>query len=551
MVNNERSDSLLQAQFRAVQESSARREAQNTDQPVSQVLTALMRHGGVYSLTDVEMMAARMSPILSSMHADPKTGLTAAEHMTPKQVAAFVSTVSTTAASFFQHLVNSNNGKDLSYAIPSSLMSHIALPGKGVAYVDPTGGPESPEIPVAFTFVGQFTDHDLTMNAVNLFEVQDRDIPNNASPLIDLDSVYGPRSTLSTVNSNTLFHPDGRFRLKDHGSYHDLERDAMGNAFISDKRNDENQLILQVHLLVMRTHNTLIKGGLNLMEAYRETLFNWQSVLLTDYLPRLLDQDVYADQLVQIQQPNFGNFRYKPYLNLTDNSYIARMPHEFAIGFRMGHSQLRSKYQLQPSGQAFDLFNNALTSAGGPSVNKFADLRGSQVLTPEKVIDWPFFAGGAEKSNRIDSKVTPVVDDLPESAIPDDIKYIGNLVHRNLIRSRQVGLCAGEDLAEFYGYDRSHLPISVIEPDPAARHLYHQGADFRTPLWYWVLKEAEHTGTATTSRLGKVGSHIIGEVILGAIKWARESVLNEPGWTSKITKSREVALLDLAKFAAP
>jgi hypothetical protein len=44
-----------------------------------------------------------------------------------------------------------------------------------------------------------------------------------------------------------------------------------------------------------------------------------------------------------------------------------------------------------------------------------------------------------------------------------------------------------------------------------------------------VLKEAEHAGTATSSRLGKVGSHIIGEVILGGIKWARESVLNEPG----------------------
>ena len=552
MISNERNDSLLQAQFRAAQASIARREALHAEQPISQVLTALMRHGGVYSLTDPEVMTARMAPILRSVHGDPETGLTAAQR------AAFVSTVSTTAASYFQHLVNSSNGKDLSYAIPSSLMSHIAFPGKGV-YADPTGGPESPNLPAAFTFVGQFVDHDLTMNAVNLFEVQTGDVPDNASPLIDLDSVYGPRAMLDTVTPKQLFRPDGRFRLKDHGSYHDLERDAMGNAYISDKRNDENQMILQVHLLVMRTHNTLIEKGLSLMEAYKETLYNWQSVLLTDYLPQVLDQEVYTDQRVQIQQLDFGNFRYKPYLDLArkasgpqeDGRYIARMPHEFAIGFRFGHSQLRSKYQLQPGGQVFDLFDNALTSAGGPSVNKFADLRGSQVLPPEKVIDWPFFAGGAFKSNAIDSKVTPVVADLPESAIPDDIKYIGNLVHRNLIRSRQVGLCAGEDLAAFYGYGRDHLPISVIEPVPAARHLYHQGDDFRTPLWYYVLKEAEHAGTATSSRLGKVGSHLVGEVILGAIKWARESVLNEPGWTSMITKSRDVTLLDLAKFAAP
>ena len=133
------------------------------------------------------------------------------------------------------------------------------------------------------------------MNAVNLFEVQTGDVPDNASPLIDLDSVYGPRAMLDTVTPKQLFRPDGRFRLKDHGSYHDLERDAMGNAYISDKRNDENQMILQVHLLVMRTHNTLIEKGLSLMEAYKETLYNWQSVLLTDYLPQVLDQEVYTD----------------------------------------------------------------------------------------------------------------------------------------------------------------------------------------------------------------------------------------------------------------
>src|SRR6516165_7836176 len=126
MISNERNDSLLQAQFRAVQASIARREAQHTDQPVSQVLTTLMRHGGVYSLTDPEVMTARMAPILRSVHGDSETGLTAAQR------AALVSTVSATAASYFQHLVNSSNGKDLSYAIPSSLMSHIAFPGKGV-----------------------------------------------------------------------------------------------------------------------------------------------------------------------------------------------------------------------------------------------------------------------------------------------------------------------------------------------------------------------------------------------------------------------------------
>ena len=84
------------------------------------------------------------------------------------------------------------------------------------------------------------------------------------------------------------------------------------------------------------------------------------------------------------------------------------------------------------------------------------DLRGSQVLPEEHLIDWNFFGSEKFRGNRIDGKVTSKVFDLPESAIPDDIKFIGNLVHRNLIRSSQVGLCAGEDLAAAYeAHDRA------------------------------------------------------------------------------------------------
>ena len=544
-MTNERNDSLLQAQFRAVQASASHHDTQDDANPVSQVLTTLMRHGGVYSLTDSEMMSARMAPLMMSAKSGGSDHTVTEQQLTPKDVASFVNSVSGKAASFFQHLVTDKTGKDLSYAIPSSLMSHISFPGRGV-YEDATGGPESPEIAAAFTFIGQFIDHDLTMNAVNLFEPQTGPVQDTASPLIDLDSVYGPRKFL-TAPSSKIYNHDGSFKLEDLGGYHDLPRDKHGNAFISDKRNDENQMILQVHLLVMRVHNKLIAGGMKIEEAYRETLVNWQSVLLNDYLKTILDQDIYATLLKQIQEPKFGSFKYKPLLDLTNDKLIASMPHEFAIGFRFGHSQLKSKYVLKPGGDPIPLFNNSLTSAQGPHVNSFADMRGSQKLAPDHVIDWPFFAGPF-KSNRIDSKVTPVVADLPESAIPDDIKYIGNLAHRNLIRSRQIGLCSGEDLAAYYGYGREHLPTHVIEPDKSANHLYIQGHEFRTPLWFYLLKEAEHAGTAHSSRLGKVGSLLVGEVIFGAIKWGEHSVLNDPGWKSTITGNSVVKFLDLASF---
>ena len=545
MITNERSDSLLQAQFRAVQKAAAHHEHHDRANPVSQVLTSLMRHGGVYSLSDREMMAARMAPVMMAVKNAKGQLEVGPDQLTPKAVESFVATVSGRAAGFFQHLVTADHGRDTSYAIPSSLMSHLSLPSTGQLYKESTGGPESPEIPAAFTFVGQFVDHDLTMNAVNLFEDQTGSTENSATPLIDLDSVYGPRKFL-TSPSTDIFNSDGTFKLEDRGGYFDLPRDAANSAFISDKRNDENQLILQVHILVMRVHNKLVKDrGLSFKQAYRETLFNWQSVLLSDYLTRILDEETYKWLRKQIDKPKFGKFKYKPLKNLTTNGYVASLPHEFAIGFRFGHSQLRSAYAVRKGAAAIPLFDNSLASVGG----QFADFRGDQVLAPSHVIDWDFFAGKF-KSNRIDGFLTPVIADLPESAIPDDIKYIGNLAHRNLIRSRQVGLCAGEDLAAFYGFPKNHLSKKDIEPDESKHHLYVQDGRFRTPLWYYVLKEAEVAGTAKQSRLGKVGSRLVGEVILGAIKWGEHSVLDEPGWKSEITGKRDVSLLELAHFVA-
>lgn len=432
----------------------------------------------------------------------------------------------------------------------------------GVVYRDAAGGPASPEIPAAFTFVGQFVDHDLTMNAVNLFDDQSGTVQNTASPLIDLDSVYGPRTKL-TVPAKKIYNADGSFKLKvlpgaGGTTYVDLTRKAAGTANISDMRNDENQMVLQIHLLVMRLHNKFIAMGMNLEEAYTETLFNWQSMLLNDYLTRILEPGVYAALLGDIAAPDFGGFKYKPCKNLSDGSLTASLPHEFAIGFRFGHSQLRSKYQLTPTGGLIPLFDNRLAGNGGV----FADMRGGQQLAPDHVIDFEFFAGSSGfKGNAIDSHVTPVVADLPESTIPDDLKFIGNLAHRNLIRSRQVGLCAGEDLAKFYGV--TPLTPNEIEPDASAHGLYMDHGRFRTPLWFYLLKEAEKAGTATSSRLGEVGSHIVGEVILGAIKWAKESVMNQTGgWTSKITpalpnsslpnlgNTSAVTLLDIAHFVA-
>jgi hypothetical protein len=562
----------------AVQQSKTNSSKAAPKAVLSRALTAMMQHGGLYSLIDTDMMNARFAAVATTLP----------ELFTPTSTfGSFTASVSQTAQSFFQHLVQQP------YTIHSNLMSHIAFPHEGQTYTskkaenDPTESAklESPELPAATTFIGQFIDHDLTMNAVDLFISQVGDIENTASPLIDLDSVYGPRSLLDTVTD--LYEADGRtLRLQtvdtgDGHTYYDLVRDATGTGMISDKRNDENQMILQVHLLIMRVHNKLAADypELTAEELRREVVLNWQSVLVNDHLRNVLDGATLDHLLGEIIKPDFGDFFYKPLCDLRSNTYVTCLPHEFAIAFRYGHSQLKPAYAFRASNplRLYRLFDNTqVASANGATT----DLRGSQPLPKEHVIDWDFFATTKFRGNRIDGKVTSAVFDLPESAIPDDIKFIGNLVHRNLIRSQQIGLCSGEDLAQ--AYKIAPLDHKVVDGRKEHWPLYQQDPlpntdGFRTPLWYYILREAQQCGTTSSSKLGPLGSRLVGEVILGAIHWGSVSYFNasglaDPGqdcclnlastqppkkWTSKVlkklnnTSSSQVKFLDLAHYVGP
>ena len=325
---NASEQSLLTAQKKATRVISAGKHL-HPKVAASRALTAMMSHGGLYSLLDSQMMTARLStmvqqiPELLKGHASPYS---------------FVAAVGNSAESFFEHLVSNP------YTIHSNLMSHIAFPHDGTTYTKdtPTNPPdeESPDLPAATTFIGQFIDHDLTMNAVDLFINQTGNVQNTASPLIDLDSVFGTRSILdTTIDPQTmkddLYEADGRTlrlqtrKTKEGQCYLDLLRDFElprddprhnedGGGIISDKRNDENQMVLQVHLLVMRVHNRLAKDypKLTREELRIETILTWQSMLLHDHLPRILDADTLKFLLEEIGKSDFGAFFYKPLLDL-------------------------------------------------------------------------------------------------------------------------------------------------------------------------------------------------------------------------------------------
>lgn len=369
------SDAEIQAQLRALH---ATMDASPSDDPTSAVLTSLMRHGGLYTLLDTEVTTGRVLGIVNArakrataQDADSLGAATSAP-MSPEEVGAFVANVQGRMINFFTHLVPT----PVPCRIPVSLMSHLTYPHEGVMFIPPRsersrpGDFESPDVPAIFTFVGQFVDHDLTMNAVNLVDPQSDVVASGASPFIDLDSVYGPRSALASAPTD-VFDGD-RFALVDRNGVIDLPRttraaDQNRPAVISDARNDENQLVMQIHLLIERLHNAFVDAGCDFAEARQRTILNWQSVLLHDYLPRILASDVLSDVLTDLESEPFGDLRYKPWKSLQTGDYAVAMPHEFAIGFRIGHSQLRLRYRLNNGPhQPVRLFDGSLGTADLP-----------------------------------------------------------------------------------------------------------------------------------------------------------------------------------------
>jgi hypothetical protein len=62
------------------------------------------------------------------------------------------------------------------------------------------------------------------------------------------------------------------------------------------------------------------------------------------------------------------------------------------------------------------------------------------------------------------------------------------------------------------------------------KHNFHQ----QTPLWYYILKEAELQGQGV--RLGEVGSRILGEVFHGLLEGDPNSFLSkQPNWTPNLS----------------
>ena len=104
----------------------------------------------------------------------------------------------------------------------------------------------------------------------------------------------------------------------------------------------------------------------------------------------------------------------------------------------------------------------------------------------------------------------------------------GNLAFRNLKRGVLLGLPSGQTIA-------AHMKVTPLTkaqlssgPDGAAAAAH--GLIEQTPLWYYILKEAEQIGGG--EHLGPVGKTIIAEVFIGLVAGDPQSYLSAtPQWT--------------------
>jgi hypothetical protein len=439
---------------------------------------------------------------------------------------------------------------------PTAALVALGQAMRDAAPTDPEG--DNPDVPAGYTYLGQLVDHDITFDTTPITEaaIDPLAVDNFRSPKLDLDCLYGlgpaGQPYLYTRASQGTKFLIGRNRpsrdvnpnLIIPGRDNDLPRSAPGGllvgerlptapmsegfALIGDPRNDENLIVAQLHLAFLKLHNLIVdqvvaRGvapGLAFQEARRLVTWHYQWIVLHDFLPRVIDRQVLADVLTH----------GRTFFAFEDYAFI---PIEFSVAaYRLGHSMVREQYSYNR------VFNADPISLGPATLDRlfrFTGLSGGDVAVPSNwIVDWRRFFDGLPKvpgfrthfnlSRKLDPFVTGALHELP-LAPADPIGQ--SLPIRNLVRGVSVGLPSGQAVAA-----RMRLP--VLTPDqiaggPDGQVARAQGFDRVSPLWYYVLKEAQLAGGGL--RLGPVGSRILAEVFVGLLQGDRASFLaREPGW---------------------
>ena len=411
--------------------------------------------------------------------------------------------------------------------------------------------PNNLTMTAGMTFLGQFIDHDITLDTTSSLEqqVDPEAIQNFRTPTLALDNIYGqgPANNLHLYDVNdpakllVEANPGSPAQSRGGALRFDLPRNGQGTALIGDVRSDENIVLSQLHLAFLMFHNKCVDHvrattGITspnavFLEAQRLVRWHYQWILIHEFLPKTCGQAVVDDVLKHGRK--FYKWRNEPYI-----------PVEFAVAaYRFGHSQVRPSYRMNfgpaAGGDVFlRLFIDTPANSANPDPD---DMRGG-LRQPRRFIDWQTFFdfgdGNVRPNKRIDTKLSTVLMDL----IGFPAGEPQSLAQRNLLRHLTFKLPSGQAVAKVM-----RLPVLPVgDFSDLAPH----GLDTRTPLWFYVLREAEKTQNG--ERLGPVGARIITEVFIGLMEGDSTSYLKrDSSWKPTLPSAAagKFFMTDLLKFA--
>ena len=441
------------------------------------------------------------------------------------------------------------------------------------------------DVPAGYTYLGQFIDHDLTMDVTDVRlgeDVSPSQLLQARSPSLDLDSLYGAGP--ADEGSARFYESDGlHLRTGDtiragadrEKAGHDLPRVGTGSArqrrraLIPDKRNDENLIVAQTHLAMIHFHNRVADrlpastpNAQRFRRARRQVTLHYHWLIRHDFLPRIVQAQVLDDVFTN------GRKLVEPTATPTD---VPAMPIEFSVaGFRFGHSMVRPTYDWNrrfpdDAGSLFYMFD--FSALGGT-------LGGNPKLASNWIADWrrmydfpggghPELAGpnGFNLADRVDTLVADPLKFLPATVFGEreqDVDFDAparNLAFRNLVRGSMLKLVSGQQMVErLTSLGVSVTPLTrnqILGGSGGARlgaltETEKESLATRTPLWFYLLREAE-TGNG---KLRGVGARIVAETFHRAMEGSGFSLLREPDFRPRHGRDEDTfEMTDLLLFA--
>lgn len=473
----------------------------------------------------------------------------------------------------FSRLGPNGRGRQPGEGLRKRLGNAMARDGGGVS-----------RIPAGFTYLGQFVDHDLTFDKTTValgVGVSPAQLLQARSPSLDLDSLYGagPRDPESArfyardgvhlkTGRTVAVGPDRAMAGFDLPRGAGRSARARRKAVIPDPRNDENLAVAQTHNAFIRFHNRVVDTlprsvppAQRFATAREIVVKHYQWMLRTDLLPRLCARAVVDDVFAN------GRKAFEVGAPPTD---VPTMPIEFSVAaYRLGHAMIRRAYNWNRrfddgSGTLDFLFMFSATSGdlGGfqrlPS-NWIADFRRLYDFGEAGRRDLVVPARRFNRAMRIDTLLVNPLKNLPSGsfggpAVPFDDPR-ANLAFRNLTRARMVQLATGQQMVRFLrrrGVRVRALTAAQIRDGRRGASLARlTNAQRRallrnTPLWFYVLREAELNG----GRMAGVGARVVAETFHRAIEGSTHSIVRDARWRPTLGPDRDTfRMVDLLLFA--